>query len=391
MASIGIYAEEETFSNISNNFIDYYMTDANGDFVKLYIYLARLSNAHMQISVSDIADHLRCNEKDVCRGIRYWIKQDVLKLSYDNNGEVNGIIMCALKSPLKSDSEDKDDSLRSLSEPYDEDEDETPVKSAADDSSDKNSAPAKSYDTAPEADSFNIRVPEKLTPSPKEVENATEKPEISNLISEAKAYCQRDISPKEINSIIYIYETLHFSFDLSEFLLEYCASLGKTSFAYIESVAINWYRNGITTRQAAEEFTVKYGTIYSSIMKEMGIVGRNTPTSMEKNRIDYWRNDLGFDDTVIIEACRRGVAHSPNNVSLNYINAILESWEKGGVRTLADIAKADTEFRKKQNRKIKQQFVNKDSDPANEAAPSDSKAEEFKKLQMMYINGGGKN
>ena len=84
MATITISAEEETFSSISNYFIDYYMNAANGDFVKLYLYLARLCSAGRPISVSDIADHLNCTEKDVCRGIKYWIRQDVLKLSYNN-------------------------------------------------------------------------------------------------------------------------------------------------------------------------------------------------------------------------------------------------------------------------------------------------------------------
>ena len=35
----------ETYSSISNFFIDYYMTDANGDFVKIYLYLVRLMSS----------------------------------------------------------------------------------------------------------------------------------------------------------------------------------------------------------------------------------------------------------------------------------------------------------------------------------------------------------
>ena len=31
--------KNETYSSISNFFIDYYMTSANGDFVKVYLYL----------------------------------------------------------------------------------------------------------------------------------------------------------------------------------------------------------------------------------------------------------------------------------------------------------------------------------------------------------------
>ena len=49
----------ETYSSISNFFIDYYMTDANGDFVKIYLYLVRLMSSSGPVAVSDIADHLQ--------------------------------------------------------------------------------------------------------------------------------------------------------------------------------------------------------------------------------------------------------------------------------------------------------------------------------------------
>ena len=43
MSYITISTEaKETFSLVSNHFIDYYMTEANGEFVKVYLYLIRL-------------------------------------------------------------------------------------------------------------------------------------------------------------------------------------------------------------------------------------------------------------------------------------------------------------------------------------------------------------
>ena len=68
---------KETFSLISNHFIDYYMTDANGEFVKVYLYLVRLMSSKSPVSVAGIADHFNLTEKDICRAIRYWISEDV--------------------------------------------------------------------------------------------------------------------------------------------------------------------------------------------------------------------------------------------------------------------------------------------------------------------------
>ena len=91
----------ETFSEISNNFIDYYLADANGDFVKVYLYLVRLYSCGRPVSVSDIADYFRCTEKDVCRAIRYWISVGVLSFIYDTKGNISGIVLKNIDAPDK--------------------------------------------------------------------------------------------------------------------------------------------------------------------------------------------------------------------------------------------------------------------------------------------------
>ena len=46
---------------LSNTFIDNYMPEANGEFVKVYIYLLRsLSNAPVSFSLEQMADRLLC-------------------------------------------------------------------------------------------------------------------------------------------------------------------------------------------------------------------------------------------------------------------------------------------------------------------------------------------
>ena len=48
---------------LSNTFIDNYMQEANGEFVKVYIYLLRsLSNAPVSFSLEQMADRLLCTE-----------------------------------------------------------------------------------------------------------------------------------------------------------------------------------------------------------------------------------------------------------------------------------------------------------------------------------------
>lgn len=53
---------------LSNTFIDNYMPEANGEFVKVYIYLLRaLSSAPVSFSLEQMADRLLCTERDILR------------------------------------------------------------------------------------------------------------------------------------------------------------------------------------------------------------------------------------------------------------------------------------------------------------------------------------
>lgn len=383
MATINISSEEGEFTNISNNFIEYYMADANGDFVKLYLYLAMLCSAKKQISISVIADHLNCTEKDICRGIKYWIKADAVSLKYSETGEVTGIVLLNLKRPeedIASDLRIIDFSL-ALASPANKAEE----KSKA---TDKNiNASESDSDTSvetpePTTESAVNKVPRKKQPTAEELDNFLSDSELANLISEATAYCNHELSQKELNSLIYIKDQLKFSFDLTEYLLEYCASVRKTSFNYIEQVAKNWFSMGISTREEAQEYTVRYITLYGKILKALGITNRSTPVPLEKSFIDKWIDEFGFSEVMIIEACNRAISRRPNDATFPYVNGILENWHKNNVSSLADIAKQDAEHAK--NKKTSSQKSNNDQIISEGRNTSDK----LKQLEAYYLNGG---
>ena len=56
---------------VSNYFIDTLMPQANGEFVKIYLYLLRcVSASHISLSVSEMADLFNQTEADILRGLR---------------------------------------------------------------------------------------------------------------------------------------------------------------------------------------------------------------------------------------------------------------------------------------------------------------------------------
>ena len=68
---------------VENVFIDQYMPGANGEYVKLYLYLLRCAGTGRELSISSIADFFDHTEKDVRRALTYWEKLSLLKLRYD--------------------------------------------------------------------------------------------------------------------------------------------------------------------------------------------------------------------------------------------------------------------------------------------------------------------
>ena len=83
---------------VQNRFIDEYMKDANDAQLKVYLYLIRMLNANQAISVSDIADKFNHTEKDVMRSLKYWEKQKLLTLDYDDDKNLSGIHLCDLST-----------------------------------------------------------------------------------------------------------------------------------------------------------------------------------------------------------------------------------------------------------------------------------------------------
>ena len=88
-------------------FLDNYMPGANGEYVKIYLYLLRcLKSDTQELSIPLIADKFDHTESDVCRALKYWEKMKLLKLEYDDSKQLTGVrLLEETGSPSVSSSE----------------------------------------------------------------------------------------------------------------------------------------------------------------------------------------------------------------------------------------------------------------------------------------------
>ena len=71
MNNLNLYSETVSgYTAVSDLFIDEYVPSANGDFVKVYLYLLRLlTRKNSSLSISSLADTFNQTENDVMRAL----------------------------------------------------------------------------------------------------------------------------------------------------------------------------------------------------------------------------------------------------------------------------------------------------------------------------------
>ena len=79
------------YTSIDNAFIDSYMAEANGEYVKVYLLLLRRMGETSPFSVSEFAEILENTEGDIIRALKYWAKRGLLTIEYGPDGEMTGL------------------------------------------------------------------------------------------------------------------------------------------------------------------------------------------------------------------------------------------------------------------------------------------------------------
>lgn len=340
---------------LSNRFIDNFMPRANGEFVKVYIYLLRaVSSSPSSFSLEHMADRLFCTERDIFRALKYWEGEKILSLTYTTDRQLSGITLLepfadaghmessassenifstagASSSPVSA------QMAAGISQPV------ALTGSAPKNVSLSSSNSAVSGGTSSEL-STSADYIRSLTPD--HISELKQNEEVSQLLYIAEQYLAKTLTPTEMQKIFFFYDELHMSADLIEYLVEYCVSRGRKSMRYIETVALAWTRDGVTTVEMARDASSRFSKDYYTILKAMGISGRN-PVENEISYIDTWRKTYGFDLELIQEACSRTVL-STGQPSFQYADKILSGWKKKNVHTLEDVRLLDAEHKKRQ-------------------------------------------
>jgi DnaD/phage-associated family protein len=343
MKKIFINGGKSEVTLISNCFLDEYMAGANGEFVKVYLYILRCMNTpDCSFSISLIADKLEHTEKDVIRALNYWAGLGIIGITYIND-EIDSIMLYDLST--KNDNNLKD-SNKTLSE--------APKKNMSEELEDikilkSKSQPVKEAEfIIEESEKIQSKYPKKEL-SNEELKGLLGNEDVKMILYIAQTYLGKTLNSSETNTILYFYNDLKFSTELIEYLIEYCVSNNHRAFRYIEKVAIDWAEEGIDSVSKAKEYTSSFSGNYYPVLKAFGLSGRN-PAEVEKAFIVKWTDEYGFDTDIIVDACNRTI-NAIQKPSFQYADSILQRWYKKGVKSVDDLKSIDDEHEKNKTQK----------------------------------------
>lgn len=326
------FGNEASSTAISNIFIDNYMAEAHGSYVKVYIYLLRcLSDPSMQISISSISDFLDETEKDIVRALRYWEKKQLLNIDYAADGEIASISIADLSNTMAG------DNTVSISAPQPDFtviSDKVPAPAPA-------SAPVRAEEPAPAPES-TARITEMSFTKPSytvsQIESFREFDEFNRLIDHIEDCFGRTLSHRDLQTPAFLFEGLGFSTELIRFLYDYCISKDKKSSAYIEKIARTWAAKQIDTPDKAKRDILTCSKEFGEVRAAFGIT--RALGAIELDIISRWVVEYRMTPELIREACNRTLLKT-GKPDFKYADGILSRWFKASVTGLDDVATLD--------------------------------------------------
>lgn len=209
--------------------------------------------------------------------------------------------------------------------------------------------------------------------------------EFSQLLYIAQRYLNRIFTPRDVDIFANLYEGLHLSAEMLEYLVEYCVQNGHTSVRYIEAVGMNWHEKGFQSVEEAKAYSTGFTKDSFAVMRAFGLNDRK-PGDGEREMIEKWFKTYGFSRELVIEACRRTMeaTHKP---SFRYADKILSDWREAGVKSMEDVNQIDEKRRTTQSTQNRQSPRATVKAPVNRFHNFEQRSTDYDSLVLDQVKG----
>lgn len=274
-------------------FFTEYLSQASGDYIKIYLYIVFLSKYGKDVKINDLSKKLNIDFKTIQEGIKYW--------------EDNGVITKKNTGYIINNLQEIE--LHKLYKPK----------------------VALSAESIKQTAQNQYRA--------KAIEN------INNL------FFQGIMSPSWYSDIDLWFKKYSFDEEVMIALFQYCYNRSALHRNYIQTVAEAWFKSNVKTFSDLDslfEKQEKLNSLYKSIGKKLGYT--RPLTEYEKGYIEKWTIEYAFDLNIIEIALKKTTAKT--NPNFDYLDKLLSDWHDRGFKTVEEIEKFLSEFKQK-NKDIK--------------------------------------
>lgn len=269
----GIKAE---ITCVPNAFIDEYLGEASGEYVRVYLYLLR--HLRENLKIHSIADALNLTDYDIKRAIFYWEKRGIFKEGTAKavEEEIRSEEAARLSEEVLH--RKQANNFTKLSFFAEKNQKHLPL-------AEKNSSLAE------QNVSFTQR---NLLPIEEKKQEINEE-EFEGILYVAQYLLPGGVSRSHIQKFEYMVEYLGMSSELIEFLLDYCASIGKTSPRYIESVALDWHEKRIQTVKQAKSLIEQFDLTKKSRKQNARQENAGKPEEKKNRFVNFKQDEVDYD------------------------------------------------------------------------------------------------
>lgn len=274
-------------------FFTEYLSQASGDYIKIYLYIVFLSKYGKDVKINDLSKKLNIDFKTIQEGIKYW--------------EDNGVITKKNTGYIINNLQEIE--LHKLYKPK----------------------VALSAESIKQTAQNQYRA--------KAIEN------INNL------FFQGIMSPSWYSDIDLWFKKYSFDEEVMIALFQYCYNRSALHRNYIQTVAEAWFKSNVKTFSDLDslfEKQEKLNALYKSIGKKLGYT--RPLTEYEKGYIEKWNIEYAFNLNIIEIALKKTTAKT--NPNFDYLDKLLSDWHDRGFKTVEEIENFLSEFKQK-NKDIK--------------------------------------
>lgn len=286
-------------TSIPDVFFTEYLSPANGDYVKVYLYLYFLSKYNKDVKINDLSKKLELSLKTIQDAIKYW---ENLGLLIRKN---QGFILADIK----------------------------------------------------EIELNKVYKP-KITISPEHIKEVSENKSRAKAIETINnEFFQGVMPPSWYGDIELWFKKYDFSEEVMIALFRRCYNKSALHRNYIATVAESWNKNNIKTFNDLDLYYQKEEQVISlenSIKKKLRM-SRNL-TVYEEAYVEKWKVSYGYDMSIIEVALKKTT--SKYNPSFEYLDKLLTDWHEKGFKNPAQI---ETYLTNQKNKPVQKKNDNKKS------------------------------